>query len=467
MKTRFSLLVCAAVLWLSGCASTPPPAPVVPAIPAQWQAALPHHGSVTDLSHWWQQLGDPVLPRLLAAAQAASPTLASALSRVAQSRAARTQARAALLPALDGNASGVRGVSQPQLPVATSLAATLQASWEIDLFGANRLAADAAQARLESAQAQWHDARVSVAAETARLYFEQRACERQWDIARSDADSRAQTSRLAALSMRAGFTPPATAALARASAAEARNRATQRRALCDIDVKGLVALTGLDEAALREQLAGAPRDLAGGAWMAIDAVPAQVLNQRPDLLAAQRDVAAASAALGSAQAQRYPSLSLSGAIGLQHFRSAAGNDDLTTWSIGPLALSVPLFDGGRRSANVQSAEARYDEAAFLYQARVRQAVREVEEALVRLQSTAARDEDAAQADEGYRASLAATEARYQAGLASLVELEEARRSALASSDALVGLQLERIEAWLALYRAAGGGFHPAQLADAR
>ncbi|MEO8859388.1 MAG: efflux transporter outer membrane subunit [Burkholderiaceae bacterium] len=467
MEKRFSLLVCIAVLWLSGCASAPPAPTAAADAPAQWNAVLPHDGSVTDLAHWWLRLGDPVLVQLLDAAQDVSPTLASARSRIKQSRATRTQARAALLPALDGNVSAVRGLTQPQIPVATSIAANLQASWEIDLFGANRLTADAAQARFEGAQAQWHDARVSVAAETAKLYFEQRACETQWGIAQSDAASRAQTARLSALSMQAGFTPPATAALARASAAEARNRATQRRALCDIDIKALVALTALDERDLRRKLAAAPQDLASNASIAISSVPAQVLNQRPDLLAAQRDVAAASAELGSTQAQRYPSLGLSGSVGLQHFRASGSSDDFTTWSIGPLTLSVPLFDGDRRAAKVQAAQARYDEAAFLYRSRVRQAVSEVEQALVNLQSTAARDADAAQAYEGYRASLAATEARYKAGLASLVELEEARRSALASSDALVGLQLERIEAWVALYRAAGGGFAPAQLADIR
>jgi len=461
MENHRFLLVCCAALCLSACAVSAPPTALPQTAPPAWYAPLPHNGNLTDLSQWWQNLGDPVLVQLVEAAQSASPSLASARSRIEQSRAARVQASAALLPALDATGSAARGMTQPQIPVATSLGANLQASWEVDIFGANGLASEAALARLEGAQAQWHDARVAVAAEIANLYFDQRACEKQFAIAQSDASSRAQTSRLTALSTQAGFTAPATAALARASAAEANNRAKQRRALCELDIKAIVALTGMPEPELRQKLATAPDDLAPKAVIAISNVPAEVLSQRPDLLSAQRDVAAASTDAGSAQAQRYPRLGLTGLVGLQSFRTSAGSVDFSSWSIGPLTLSVPLFDGGRRIANVQAAQARYDEAAFLYHAKVRQAVREVEQALVNLQSTAARGEDAALAYEGYRASLTSTEARYNGGLASLVELEDARRSALASADALVVLQRERIRAWIALYRAAGGGWEPA------
>ena len=221
-------------------------------------------------------------------------------------------------------------------------------------------------------------------------------------------------------------------------------------------------MTALPEPELRQKLATAPKELAPGASMVIAGVPAQVLGQRPDLFNAEREVAAASADAGSAQAQRYPRLSLNGSIGVQGYRISGDSRESATWSIGPLALAVPIFDAGRRAANAQAALARYEEAAFLYRAKARQAVSEVEQALVNLQSTAARSDDAAQAYEGYRASLTATEARFKSGLASLVELEEARRSALASADAQVVLQRERIQAWIALYRAAGGGWTPAQ-----
>lgn len=466
MRPAPTLLAAALAMALAGCATRPMPADTALRPPAQWQAPLPHNGNLTDLTRWWQDQGDPLLVQLIEAAQAASPTISTAASRIAQARAARTAAGAALLPTADGVASASRGNTQPPLPLATTVQAGVQAAWEIDVFGANRAARDAAQERLEGAQAAWHDARVSVAAEVANQYVALRTCERQLAVARADAQSRAETSRLVELATRAGFQAPASAALARASAAEGKARQTQQQAQCDLDIKALVALTTLPEPELRQRVAAAPAPQPPFKPIAIAQLPAQVLAQRPDLLQAEREVAAASDDLGSALAQRYPRLSLSGSIGRLHSRSGGVNTDLNTWSIGPLALSIPLFDGGRRAANVDAARARYEEAAALYQARARQAVREVEEAMVNLESTALRNEDAKTATEGYRASFNATQSRYQNGLASLVELEDARRTALAAEMALLQLQRERQAAWIALYRAAGGGFAPAQAAAA-
>ncbi len=445
---------------LAGCAGTPTPGPALPgmAAPAQWQAPLPHNGELTDLSRWWQDLGDPLLVELIDAAQRVSPSLAGTQSRVIQSRAALRQTQARLGPSLDGSASASRGVTQPAMPVASTLQAGVVASWEIDLFGANRLGSEAAQARLDGAQALWHDARVLVAAEVANRYFSQRACVQQARIAQADALSRLETARLSDLSLKAGFTASATDALARAGAADAQARATRQASLCAREVKALVALTGLDEAALAGRLAQASDDLASQAQLVVDRLPAQTLAQRPDIFGAQRELLAAGLDTGVAQAQRYPQLRLSGSIGALHYRAAGSDDGMATWSIGPLALSVPLFDGGQRDAAVMAARARYDEALAIYQGKVRQAVRETEEALVSLQATAARVGDAQVAEAGYRDWLQATESRYKGGLASLVELEDARRTRLASADALVMLRLERITAWIALYRAAGGGW---------
>ncbi len=446
----------------AACATSTPPRAVVMNPPPQWYAPLPHNGNLTELSQWWRQQGDPLLAQLIESAQAVSPSVASAQSRIEQARATRIAAGAALLPTLDATASVSRASAQPPLPMNTTSQVALQSSWEIDLFGANRADRDAAQARWESARAAWHDARVSVAAEVANQYFSLRACEKLLTIAVSDAASRAETSRLTDLSAKAGFQSPATAALARASAAEGNARVTQQRALCDIDMKALVALTAISEPELRQKIAAAVSPPEQPAPIAISSLPAQTVTQRPDVFAAEREVAAASAEVGGARAQRLPRMSLSGSIGKANVRSGGVSTDLSTWSIGPLALSLPLFDGGRRAANVDAALARYEETATNYRARVRQAVREVEEALVLLQSTGARSDDARTAAEGYRASFNATLERYQNGLASLVELEDSRRTHLAAENALVVLERERRAAWIALYRAAGGGWRDAE-----
>lgn len=443
---------------LSACV-TQPPTSVEATPPAQWYAPLPHNGKLTDLSQWWQQQGDPLLVQLIEAAQAVSPTIASAQSRLEQARATRTSAVATFFPTLDASMSATRSSAQPPLmPSGTTVQRGLQTAWEFDLFGGGRAYWHGTIARHEGAQAGWHEARVSVAAEVANQYYGQRACDKLATIARADAASRAETARLAALSADAGFTAPATAALARASAADGNARATQQNAQCDIGIKALVALTAIPEPELRKRLAAVTGDLPAGTALAIDSLPANILAQRPDVFAAESEVAAASGDVGAARAQRLPRLSLVGSIGRSRFNGAGMSFDNDTWSIGPLKLSLPLFDGGRRAAEVDAAQARYDEAVAQYRAKVRQAVREVEEALVNLHSTAARNEDAKTAVEGYRASFAGTESRYQTGLASLVELEESRRTRLASETALIALQQERLAAWIALYRAAGGGW---------
>ena len=466
--------VALAIALLAGCALQTPPRAVQAPPPSRWfaplpptgegvaDASLPHNGRLTDLTQWWQQQGDPLLVDLIASAQAVSPSIASARSRIEQARATRVAAGAALVPTLDASASITRSRSQPMAPGASPLSTTAQAglnaSWEMDVFGGKRAASNAATDRMAGAEAQWHDARVSVAAEVANQYYSYRTCRELETITRADAASRQETARLSDLSMKAGFTAPATAALARASAAEASARATDQAARCELDVKALVALSSLQEPDLKQKLALAQVNTARAAPILIASMPAEALAQRPDVFNAAREVAAASDEIGSAEAERYPRLGLSGSVGRSQVRSGGARGDFTTWSIGPLSLQVPLFDGGRRAADVDAARARYDEAAAVYRGSVRQAVREVEEALVNLQSTAARGIDAQTAVDGYRASFNGTEALYKNGLASLVELEDARRTLLTAQTTLASLQQTRNTAWVSLYRAMGGGW---------
>ena len=199
------------------------------------------------------------------------------------------------------------------------------------------------------------------------------------------------------------------------------------------------------------------------AIFSIATLPAQVVSQRPDVFAAERDLVLASAQVGSARAQQWPRLSLSGSIGALRVRSGGETTDLSTWSFGPLAVSLPVFDAGQRAANVQAANANYQSALLVYQGKVRQAVREVEEALVSLHSADARAVDAELATQGYGASLLATQSRFDQGMASLIELEDARRNALVAESSVLALALERKLAWVALYRAVGGGFEPDKL----
>jgi outer membrane protein, multidrug efflux system len=462
---RLCATLAGCVCLLAACAvSRPPPSPAT-AAPPQWYAPLPHGGRLAELRRWWQQFDDPLLVDLVDAAQAVSPDVATAGRRIAEGRSARVAARAGLLPSVGGSVSAIRGNAQAGVPLSTIAQASLQASWEVDLFGGQGARLDAATARLAGAEAGWHEARVAVAAETANSYLDLRTCQLALAVTRNDAASRAETARLTGLSAQAGFTAPAVAAQARASAAEGAVRVTQQQAQCDLAVNALVALTAIPEPQLRSRLGDRWSEPAGFSPVAVPPLPAELLAQRPDVYQAETEVAAASAEVGAARADRYPRLSLTGQVNDGVIHVNGRSTDFQTWSIGPVTLSLPLFDAGRLAAAEDAAVARYEEAANLYAARVRQAVREVEEALVNLDSATARTADTRTAMEGYRASFLAAEARYRSGLGSLIEMEDQRRLALAAELSLVNVQRDRIAAWIALYRALGGGWErPATLA---
>jgi NodT family efflux transporter outer membrane factor (OMF) lipoprotein len=439
--------------------TTAPAAP--PSLPAAWQAPLPHGGSTQALAGWWAQFDDPLLPELIAASQAASPGMASALARVERARASSAVASAAALPQVSGVGSAAHGREALAQPMGTRLTAGVQAQWELDLFGAVSAGRQAELARLQGAQAGWHDARVMVAAETATTYVTLRACEAQLTQTELDARSRGETARLTDASAKAGFTAPAEAALARAGAAQARSTALAQRAQCDTLVKALVDLTDLPEAQLRQRLMARTGVLPASRPIAPGALPASLLEQRPDLAQAARTVVAAAADTQQAAAREKPQVSLSGNFMGVALNTGDTNLRGTTWALGPISVNFPLFDGGSRAAATAASRASYEEAVSLYRAQVRRAVREVESSLVALRAAAARQADVDAAALDFLASLRATEARSRGGLASQFDLETARRNAVLAQSTVIELQRETITAWISLYRALGGGWSPA------
>ena len=456
------LLAIALAASLAACANLqqqqPPPAAELATAPATWQAPLPHNGQPTELATWWQQFRDPTLSLLIESAQNVNANVATASARIEQSRATLAGAQAALGATVDATGSLSRGRPDVSARSGTSAAVAIQAQWEIDLFGRNGAARDAAWARLDGASASWHDARVSVAAEVAQQYVTLRACEAQLVQTRLDTQSRQETARLTDLTARAGFQAPSSAALTRASAAQGSSLLTQQTAQCATLIKALVALSGLTEPDLRSRLADKTGQLPAPVSINLSSVPAQALAQRPDLAAAARNVVASSADIASSTALLQPRISLGGNIGAGSFSSGSLTNSGATWNLGPVSLTIPLFDGGRQQANIEAARARYDESVAVYAATMRLAVREVEESLITLQSTAARNTDAQTASDGFAASYIAAQARYRGGLSNLFELEDARRSALQAQGALIELQRERVAAWISLYRALGGGW---------
>ena len=257
MKKTIKLPFILSPLLLAACAAISPPATQVSDQAAsQWYSPLPetaktdlpHQGSATELATWWQSLGDPLLVELITSAQTVSPSVTAASSRIAQARNAVVSAGAAYALSLNAAANASRGGAQLNVPVATAAQVGLQASWEVDLWGGNRAAKNAALARLEGSQAGWHEARVSVAAEVANTYLNLRTCEQLVSVAKDDVNSRTETSRLTGLLAQAGFTAPANAALARASNAQSQSMLTMQRTQCDMQVKSIGRFNGANRA---------------------------------------------------------------------------------------------------------------------------------------------------------------------------------------------------------------------------
>jgi len=465
---------------LAGCAvpsASGEQPPLTP--PSRWQAPVPaanadQPDSRATLQHWWRQFNDPVLDRLLAQALADSPTLAQAWTRIERARAALQTAQSQGLPVLNASVAAARnqsaGTNGLAVPIQNVRQAGWDAGWELDLWGRVRQQATAAQARVQARAADWHGARVSLSVELADAYFQYRSCGRLVQVQQRERQSMAQTERVTAAAVQAGFSAPADAALARAGLASAETALVSQQTQCEWWVKSLVALTGLDEPVLREWLqagvaAGLPTQVS-----LVPSVPAQVLQQRPDLAALQEELLATAAEVGVARADLYPRLALSGVFTVS--ASSLLSSSVTSWSLGP-ALSLAVFDGGRRRSVVVASEAAYDAAWASYRQGVRSAVKEVEQALVQLDGSARRLEQAAIATREYRRFFEATESNWRAGGVDLLTLEQSRRQALSAEVNEIALGRERLQYWMALYKALGGGWQvgdpvlpPAERAEA-
>ncbi|MEW6562545.1 MAG: efflux transporter outer membrane subunit [Pseudomonadota bacterium] len=447
-----------ALLLLGGCAVGPDY--VKPEIkqPA-WHAPLPHGGEIANLTNWWEQFNDPVLTKLIADAEHNSPSLDQAIAKVKEARAGVDSNAASYYPTVGATGSAARSKSLfgRQIVHQTVAKAGFDAGWELDFFGKNRRSVEAAEARLRASGVSWHDARISLAAEVADTYAAQRGCEVSLDAAERIMQSRTDTLRMTEAKAEAGLASKTELARSRSGAADSASELAAQRSECERGINRLVALTGIERGDLLARLSAGKGQLPVPNVVAVDAVAAKALSQRPDVALAESNLAAASAEIGAAKADLYPSLTLLGAIAANRVSFAGQAMNASTWSFGP-SLTIPILDGGRRRAVSDSAQARYDYAQAAYRKTVREAVREIEDALVRLDTANTRLTEGQKRDESQEAMYQATESRYQAGMASRMEREDALRSRLQTQDMLAALKRETVSAWIALYKALGGGW---------
>lgn len=447
---------------LGGCAAVGPDysEPQL-AVPAGWSA-----GTGTDamdavlLARWWHGFGDPVLDRLVADALAANLDLAQARARLREARARRGVAGAALAPSVDASLSGSRSRSSGQSGSGSTrelYSAGFDASWELDVFGGVRRSVEAAQADLEASVESLSDTRVSLAAEVALNYIDLRTAEQRLAIAEESIASRGENHQIIRWRQQAGLVSELDLAQATTDLESTRAVLPPLRTAVIEAKNRLAVLLGRNPGEL-ESLVHADRPIPLAAAEIVAAIPADTLRQRPDVRVAERRLAAQTARLGEAEAARYPSLRLSGSLGLEALElDALADRDANTHSLFG-GITAPVFNAGRIAANIEIQDALVEQARLAYRAAVLAALEEVENALTAVANTDARRAKLAEAAAAARTTLAIAEYRYASGLADFLSVLDAQRTQLSLDEQLAGSTGELARAQIRLYKALGGGW---------
>lgn len=448
-------------LLLQGCAHRAPVASESPgaALPVAWNAPLPAGLAVLpqadDLARWWERFGDPQLSALVAQALQAHPSALSAQAALRQARAqARVQA-AGMLPDVSLSGSAQRSRSGGQ--TGNSFQVGLDAGWEPDLFGRLDAGVQASEADARAAQASLEQVHVSLSAEVALQYISLRSLQQRLAIAQRNLETQQQTLQITAWRVQAGLATSLVAEQARAAAEQTAAQVPQLQANLAQARHALAVLTGQAPAALDAALAAPQAVPQPSQALALD-IPADTLRQRPDVRVAQERVQAALARVSQADAARYPSLRLSGSLGLRALTLGALGDSASLVHSLLGSVAVPLFDGGATQAQVQVQQAALEQARQAYQLAVLTALKEVEDALVALQGEAARLAHLQQAAQAAGNAALLAQQRYASGLIDFASVLETQRTQLATQDALATSQANLGSNHVRLFKALGGGW---------
>jgi NodT family efflux transporter outer membrane factor (OMF) lipoprotein len=459
-RARALLLPLALAATLTACAVGPEYVQPAASNPAAWKSMPAAAGwlpaapaDAFDRGEWWKLFRDPVLDELAARVQISNQNIAAAVANYAQAQALVRGQRASLFPSVSVSAgarrSGVRNVS-----ASNAFDASLDVDWAPDLWGRLRQSVDNAQAQAQASEADLALARLSAVGELATNYFSLREADTELGILDATLEGYERSLQIARNRYAAGI-----AAQSDVSQAETQLISTkaERAALKrdrDTFEHAIAVLTGA---------APAEFSLPAADWTPFvpgvpAGVPSTLLQRRPDIAAAERDVAAANARIGIARSAYYPSLRLAGSVGSDAARVA----DLfsvsnTLWSIG-LSLAQMVFDAGAIDADVDAAKAVHEAAVARYRQTVLAAFQGVEDQLTAAASLAEQEtlrrEASAAADRTEQQFLN----RYRAGTIDYTSVVSAQASALSARRSLLQTQVNRQEAAVALIQALGGGW---------
>lgn len=467
---------------LGGCVVGPAYRAPEPRPPAAFGEPADRGPPAAELGAWWTAFHDPVLDDLVARALAANPDVRIAGARIRQARAEARIASAGRLPEVTASAQAAHNrLSENSIPgglvalgsqapgpspasvlgipglAFETYQAGFDASWELDLFGGQRRAVEAASAR--SVEAVWtaRDVEVSVAAEVANSYLQHRALQRRIAITESTLAAERDLLDLVRTRARNGLV---TSLDERRQEREIEQIAANREELIaqrEGRLHALAVLLGEPPMALAQRLAAAAPTPAAPPQVPAG-LPSELLLRRPDVRAAERRLAAAVADQGVAVADLYPRISLTGAAQLVSTSLASLLErDSRQFSIAA-AATLPLFDGGRRRGVAHLREAQAQEALAAYDAQVLTALKDVEDALSRLDADRRRLVQLRAAEAAARDAADTTAVRYRNGLIPFLDVLEARRSWLSAQDSLAQAEAAAAQDSVALYKALGGGW---------
>jgi outer membrane protein, multidrug efflux system len=475
-----AIATCAILLLLTGCGTKPKVQTPKPHVPADWNEPVAH-GVVVDstaVREWWKTFQDRTLDTLVERAGRANLDLRLAAERVTEARAARGVSKSALLPsvATSGGYTRVRGgiaqglnrvgVASGSPASRSSLLAPFEtnifqlgfdASWELDFFGGLRHGVDAATAELRATEEGERDVLVTMLAEIGRNYLELRGTQKRLQIVRSNIETQQQTLDLTRVRYRAGLATDLDVARAAAQLATTQAAIPSLEESVARGAHRLGVLLGEEPGALRAELEKegplplVPSSIPIG-------LPSDLLLRRPDVRQADAEIAAATARLGVARAERFPKFTLTGLMGRQGtsvsgLTLGAGN----FFSFGP-GVRLPIFTGGRIRSNIAVQDARLQQAATQYESVVLKSLEDVENALVSYSREQDRRAKLQQAvDESRRAVELANEL-YLRGLGDFLSVLEAQKSRYELEDELAHSETSVVVNLVALYKALGGGW---------
>jgi NodT family efflux transporter outer membrane factor (OMF) lipoprotein len=415
---------------------------------------------------WWKHFHDPVLDQLIAKAIAGNWDLKIAETRIAGARAAQATAFNGLLPTVNTDASFEREGNRLAFPATPGFSLAkpfdvyqtgFDATWELDLFGGQKRALESAGAELQAAEATRDDARVSLLAEVARTYVDIRQYQMQLAIAKDTIAAEDQTAKIAVERFKVGDTPEFDVAQADAQVKQAKAQLPYYQNLLLQTQFAMDVLLG-EKPGTTETIITSEQPIPVGDKSIVLAAPAKVIADRPDIRVAERKLASATAQQGTAIAQFFPDISLSGFLGfLSTDAGELARGSSKSWDVGGGVL-WPILNYGKLSANLHAADAKQQEALAQYQKSIITALSDVERSVTAYTKEEEHRVALEEATRYNQRTVHIARERYKEGLSSFIEVLDAERSLYTSQSQTAASTATAAQNLIAVYKSLGGGW---------